>query len=66
MLSLLFPWFFARKMVKGGERGTPIRKPHPFAVLKGGKKTIVIGVVDSGTVGFFRFGMGAFEEMPMV
>jgi tRNA-splicing endonuclease subunit Sen54 len=35
-------------------------------VLKGGKKTIVIGVVDSGNVGFYRFGMGGFEDMPLM
>ncbi|KAF8576686.1 hypothetical protein K439DRAFT_1366508 [Ramaria rubella] len=64
-ISRLFSWLVGRKPDKS-EKGPPTRKPHPFAVLKGGKKTIIIGVVDSGTVGFFRFGMGAFEEMPMI
>lgn len=43
----------------------PPRKPHPFMALKAGKKTIVVAVVDSGSVGFFRFGEGAFAEWPM-
>ncbi|KAF8507641.1 tRNA-splicing endonuclease subunit sen54 N-term-domain-containing protein [Hysterangium stoloniferum] len=59
----LLSWFRNREPQ---DNGPPPFKPHPFAVLKGGKKTVVIGVVDSGTVGFYRFGMGAFEEMPMI
>jgi tRNA-splicing endonuclease subunit Sen54 len=43
----------------------PPWRPNPFAVLKQGKKIIVIAVVDSGSVGFFRFGQGCFEEFPM-
>ena len=63
MYARLFAWIFGRPVE---EKVVPPRKPNPFAVLKGGKKTIVIGIVDNGTVGFFRFGMGAFEEMPMI
>ncbi|KAF7315467.1 tRNA-int-end-N2 domain-containing protein [Mycena indigotica] len=44
----------------------PPRKPHPFMVMKSGKKTVIVAVVDAGNIGFFRFGQGAFEEMPLV
>jgi tRNA-splicing endonuclease subunit Sen54 len=43
----------------------PVQQPNPFAALKQGKKNIVIAVVDAGAVGFFRLGMGAFDEWPM-
>jgi tRNA-splicing endonuclease subunit Sen54 len=43
-----------------------IRRPNPFMALKAGKKNIVIAVVDSGNISFFRFGQGAFSEWPMV
>jgi tRNA-splicing endonuclease subunit Sen54 len=33
--------------------------------LRQGNKSVVIAVVDAGTVSFFRFGQGAFEEWPM-
>ena len=64
----LFAWLLTVTTLGkiAGEEVPTRRKPHPFAVLKGGKKTVVIGIVDNGTVGFFRFGMGAFEEIPMV
>jgi tRNA-splicing endonuclease subunit Sen54 len=41
------------------------RPPNPFLALKTGKKTIVIAAVDSGSISFFRFGQGVFEEWPM-
>ena len=41
------------------------RKPNPFAVLKAGKKMVVVAAVDAGTISFFRFGQGAFEDFPM-
>jgi tRNA-splicing endonuclease subunit Sen54 len=41
------------------------RVVNPFTALKAGKKMIVIAVVDSGNVGFFRFSEGAFGEWPM-
>lgn len=41
------------------------RKPNPFAILKAGKKMVVVAVVDAGTISFFRFGQGAFEDFPM-
>jgi tRNA-splicing endonuclease subunit Sen54 len=34
--------------------------------LRQGNKSVVIAVVDAGTMSFFRFGQGAFEEWPMV
>ncbi|KAJ6499095.1 tRNA-splicing endonuclease subunit sen54 N-term-domain-containing protein [Mycena sanguinolenta] len=40
----------------------PARRPHPFMVMKAGKKTVIIAVVDAGSISFFRFGQGAFEE----
>ncbi|KAG9315968.1 tRNA-splicing endonuclease subunit sen54 N-term-domain-containing protein [Chiua virens] len=40
-------------------------KPNPFLALKTGKKTIVIAAVDAGSISFFRFGQGCFEEWPM-
>lgn len=43
---------------------TPIRI-NPFMALRQGNKSVVIAVVDAGTVSFFRFGQGAFEEWPM-
>ncbi|KAF7361703.1 tRNA-int-end-N2 domain-containing protein [Mycena venus] len=45
------------------ESTTPApRKPHPFMVIKAGKKTVIVAVVDAGSTSFFRFGQGAFEE----
>ncbi|KAF7321753.1 tRNA-int-end-N2 domain-containing protein [Mycena kentingensis (nom. inval.)] len=44
----------------------PPRRPHPFMVMKAGKKAVIVAVVDSGNIGFFRFGQGAFEEQPML
>lgn len=43
----------------------PQRRPNPFMALKAGKKTIVIAVVDAGSISFFRLGQGAFTEWPM-
>lgn len=41
-------------------------RPNPFPALKTGKKTIVIAAVDGGSISFFRFGQGVFEEWPMI
>jgi tRNA-splicing endonuclease subunit Sen54 len=41
-------------------------KINPFMALRQGNKAVVIAVADAGTVSFFRFGQGAFEEWPMV
>ncbi|KIJ64666.1 hypothetical protein HYDPIDRAFT_175586 [Hydnomerulius pinastri MD-312] len=40
-------------------------RPNPFLALKTGTKTIVVAAVDSGSISFFRFGEGVFEEWPM-
>ncbi|GJJ15884.1 hypothetical protein Clacol_010162 [Clathrus columnatus] len=65
IFNRLFSWF---SHTKSPENNVVIqtRPPHPFAVLKNGKKTVVIGVVDCGTVSFYRFSLGAFEEMPLI
>jgi tRNA-splicing endonuclease subunit Sen54 len=40
-------------------------KINPFMALRQGNKSVVIAAVDAGTVSFFRFGQGTFEEWPM-
>ena len=60
----LLPWAFPRPAV--AEPLIPVRRPNPFMALKAGKKMIVIAVVDSGSIGFFRFSQGAFTEWPMM
>jgi tRNA-splicing endonuclease subunit Sen54 len=45
--------------------GLPLARVNPFMALRQGNKSVVIAVVDVGTVSFFRFGQGAFEEWPM-
>ncbi|EIN12995.1 hypothetical protein PUNSTDRAFT_118619 [Punctularia strigosozonata HHB-11173 SS5] len=64
VLRRIFLKMFAPSRVV--EVPTPAPRPNPFVALKQGKKNIVIAVVDAGTVGFFRLGMGAFEEWPML
>ncbi|KAG6860502.1 hypothetical protein C0995_010488 [Termitomyces sp. Mi166 len=59
-IQRLFPWAFSLT-----QPTEPIRRPHPFMALKAGKKLIVIAVVDSGSISFFRFGQGEFTEWPM-
>lgn len=54
----LFSMFFASP-------SEPQRKSHPFAILKQGKKTIVVAAVDNGNISYFRFSQGAFEDWPM-
>ncbi|KAG8214407.1 tRNA-splicing endonuclease subunit sen54 N-term-domain-containing protein [Butyriboletus roseoflavus] len=41
-------------------------KSNPFPALKTGKRIIVIAAVDAGSISFFRFGQGVFEEWPML
>ncbi|THH30528.1 hypothetical protein EUX98_g3655 [Antrodiella citrinella] len=43
----------------------PIRRPNPFAILKQGKKMVVVAAVDAGAISFFSFRQGGFEEFPM-
>jgi tRNA-splicing endonuclease subunit Sen54 len=45
-------------------KSTP--KPQPFAAIRAGHKNVIIGVVDAGTVSFFRFGEGCFDEWPLI
>ena len=40
-------------------------KINPFVALRQGNKSVIIAVVDAGSVSFFKFGQGAFEEWPM-
>jgi tRNA-splicing endonuclease subunit Sen54 len=58
LLCRLFPWGFTPD-------ATPARKPNPFVALKACKKNVVVAAVDAGSISFFRFGQGAFEEWPM-
>ena len=51
--------------IKEATSPSPARKVNPFAVLKAGKKLVVIAAVDAGNISFFRFGEGAFEDFPM-
>jgi len=48
-----------------GSKSSSVQKPNPFMVLKSGKKNVIVAAVDSGSISFFRFGQGAFEELPM-
>ncbi|GJE88397.1 tRNA-splicing endonuclease subunit sen54 N-term-domain-containing protein [Phanerochaete sordida] len=59
-LERLFPWATSSK-----SSAAPTRRVNPFAVMKAGKKMVVIAAVDAGTISFFRFGQGAFEDFPM-
>ncbi|KAK2459706.1 hypothetical protein APHAL10511_008351 [Amanita phalloides] len=43
-----------------------VPKQNPFASLKMGKKIVIVAVVDSGNISFFRFGQGEFEQWPMI
>jgi len=62
LLSFL-PFF---RTVPSSQRTKRTLKPNPFLALKTGKKTIVIAAVDAGSISFFRFGQGVFEEWPMI
>ncbi|KAF8125714.1 tRNA-splicing endonuclease subunit sen54 N-term-domain-containing protein [Boletus edulis] len=64
LLSFL-PSFHSVPSQRATSTFTP-RKPNPFLALKTGKKTIVIAAVDAGSISFFRFGQGVFEEWPMI
>ena len=44
----------------------PSHRPNPFLHLKAGKKSVVVAAVDSGSISFFRFGEGAFDDWPML
>lgn len=55
----LFAWIYPPT------KAAPAKRVNPFAVMKAGKKMVVIAAVDAGTISFFRFGQGAFEDFPM-
>ncbi|CAL1712275.1 unnamed protein product [Somion occarium] len=61
-LGRLITWIYPRAASQIPE---PPRKPNPFAVLKAGKKLVIVAVVDAGTTSFFGFRQGMFEEFPM-
>ncbi|KAH7104800.1 tRNA-splicing endonuclease subunit sen54 N-term-domain-containing protein [Auriculariales sp. MPI-PUGE-AT-0066] len=44
----------------------PTRRPNPFVALRAGTKSIVIAVVDAGTITCYRFNQGDFASWPMV
>ncbi|KZT51583.1 hypothetical protein CALCODRAFT_487817 [Calocera cornea HHB12733] len=48
-----------------GMQQTAHRTP-PFVALKAGRKTVVLAVVDGGSVSLVRFSQGVFEDWPMV
>jgi tRNA-splicing endonuclease subunit Sen54 len=60
-IQCIFPW--ALKATSSPV--APPQRPNPFAVLKAGKKMVVVAAVDAGTISFFRFGQGAFDDFPM-
>lgn len=64
-------WMFFRRLLSflpSFRAAPPLQrtKLNPFPALKTGKKTIVIAAVDSGSISFFRFGQGVFEEWPTI
>ncbi|KAH7923348.1 hypothetical protein BV22DRAFT_1015612 [Leucogyrophana mollusca] len=60
LLQRLFPWLLPKPTAPSPQ------KPNPFVALKAGKKSVVIAAVDAGSISFFRFSQGAFEEWPML
>ena len=67
VLRRLLPFLYIKTLGPGQEanKATAPRRVNPFAVLKAGKKMVVVAAVDAGTISFFRFGQGAFEDFPM-
>ncbi|KAI0087018.1 tRNA-splicing endonuclease subunit sen54 N-term-domain-containing protein [Irpex rosettiformis] len=63
LLRQLSPWTWWSTTPSSPK--TAPRKPNPFAILKSGKKMVVVAAVDAGMISFFRFGQGAFEDFPM-
>lgn len=56
----------SKEETKDAKQQLQPRPPHPFAVLKAGRKGVIIAVVDSGNIGFYRFAEGVFGEMEMM
>ncbi|EJD55646.1 hypothetical protein AURDEDRAFT_78886 [Auricularia subglabra TFB-10046 SS5] len=53
-------------LLRGVEKAVPQRQTNPFVALRAGTKSVVIAVVDAGTITCYRFNRGAFEVLPMV
>jgi tRNA-splicing endonuclease subunit Sen54 len=62
-LSWIIP---SRFRPSSAQQQQPERRPNPFMMLKAGRKMVIVAVVDSGNIGFFRFSQGVFTEWPMV
>lgn len=56
----------SKEETKDAKQQLQPRPPHPFAVLKAGRKGVIIAVVDSGNIGFYRFAEGVFGEMEIM
>ncbi|KAF4581565.1 tRNA-splicing endonuclease subunit sen54 [Pleurotus pulmonarius] len=66
MPTTLWSWISSWVFKEPGKSGPPPRRPNPFAALKAGKRIVVIAAVDAGSISFFRFGQGGFEDWPMM
>ena len=64
-LSKWASYFFLSHSTPPTSEATSV-KVNPFMALRQGNKSVVIAVVDAGTMSFFKFGQGAFEEWPMI
>ena len=65
ILSILTRWVRNLFLKANSETERPPQRPNPFAILKAGKKMVVIAAVDAGMISFFRLGQGEFAEWPM-
>lgn len=63
LIYRLFLWAFSSTLPISPAVLVP--KANPFMALKAGSKTIVIAVVDAGSISFFRFSQGTFSDWPM-
>lgn len=59
-----FWWPFGRR-AEETEQVPPRRPPNPFVALRAGTKSVVVAVVDAGTMTCYRFNRGAFDVWPM-
>ncbi|KAI0786203.1 tRNA-splicing endonuclease subunit sen54 N-term-domain-containing protein [Abortiporus biennis] len=72
IFNKLFSWILpsssaqSSPVTRQGRPSQQQRRPNPFAVLKSGKKLVVIAAVDASNISFFAFRQGLFEEFPMV
>ncbi|CAG7855090.1 SubName: Full=Related to tRNA-splicing endonuclease {ECO:0000313/EMBL:CCA70308.1} [Serendipita indica DSM 11827] len=42
------------------------KRVNVFGTLKAGKNTVILAVVDAGTMSMYRFNQGCFEDWPMI